>query len=113
MKQEQARLVADAVSKVGASGRFNGRPEADLNMYKISYSKYETVRDVLAQGRTLKEAARIAGVSEPTAARIRDGYVPPKPEQVMTIKTVKQYRCKGCGGLVKTEPCLTCVCKKL
>ena len=81
--------------------------------YPIDVRRYDAVVDVLVEnpGISFGEAARLAGVSEPTVRRIWEGSIT-RPPIVVLERLEAPRRCQECGALCRDWPCVLCEIKR-
>ena len=82
----------------------------------ITQAKIELCKALHKQGCSYRAIAKRADVSRETVRIIvagkYDGSKIPEPTPPKYRNLYLPKRCKGCGGLVKIEPCLTCEIQK-
>ena len=79
----------------------------------IDVRRYDAVVDLLHEnpGISFPEAARRAGVSEPTVRKIWEGNIS-RPPVVVLERLPKPRRCCECGALCVDWPCVLCEMKR-
>jgi len=87
-------------------------PALQLMTIKIDIAK---VRELRYNGQSMRAISKELGISRSTLQRyLQDDYYRLWPsdddeEERYAPKTVKRYRCPGCGGLSTIKPCLCCI----
>lgn len=71
-------------------------------MQRIPADTAERIRKLRAQGKSVREAAKIVGVSHQTA----------HVYGAVQFSETAAYRCPKCGARVTTVPCLSCEAKR-
>lgn len=71
-------------------------------MQRIPADTAERIRKLREQGKSVRDAARIAGVSVGTVANYG----------AVQFSETAAYRCQKCGARVTTVPCLACEAKR-
>jgi DNA invertase Pin-like site-specific DNA recombinase len=71
-------------------------------MQRIDPTTAERIRKLREQGKSVREAAAIVGVSHGTVGNYG----------AIQFSESHAYRCKRCGARVKTVPCMACTVRR-
>lgn len=72
-------------------------------MQRIDTDTAQRIRKLREQGKSVREAAKIVGVSHQTAANYG----------AVQFSETSAYRCKRCGARVNTVPCMACSVRRI
>lgn len=80
----------------------------------VSHYQIATVERLVRSGVSARKAARQAGMSHDTAAKIANGKHVSQfsEESEVTMHSVPEYECPGCGRTANTAPCATCLARR-
>lgn len=80
-------------------------------MRSISLDQYLLADAAIQEGKTLRVAAAVSGLSKSVCWRIKHNLTGPRKVADVPLEHVEEYVCPGCNYRVYMSPCVICAAR--